>query len=307
MEPFGALIVGISTIMHASWNLIAKRARATIAFLFAANFLGAILVVPLGIWSLHAGIMNGLWVYAIASGVALAAYFAGLGLAYERGDMSVIYPLIRATPVIIVAGIKHFTHQETITPPAFIGILLVTAGCIILGFDHSKGADDSGEKRKMNTATILLISLAVIATVGFSLIDKAGMHKAVEIGGPAAFVYGYWEFVFTSAVLLIPVLLMKGEIKNLKELKPQWHFVLAFSLLNMATYCLVLWGMQSCKISYLVAFRQLSIVWGVILAGVLLKEPRLGRRLALSLIIVAGIFLVGLGDPIWNWLQNSPK
>ncbi|HHN47267.1 MAG TPA: hypothetical protein ENN09_07480, partial [Planctomycetes bacterium] len=60
MTPIGILLVGLSTITHASWNATAKAMRGTIAFFFLANALGAVLLLPFGIWGVHNGDMGGL-------------------------------------------------------------------------------------------------------------------------------------------------------------------------------------------------------------------------------------------------------
>ncbi|MBN1808888.1 MAG: EamA family transporter [Planctomycetes bacterium] len=305
MSFIGTLLVAVSTLMHASWNLVAKRSRATVAFLFVGNGLGALALLPFGLWGVHEGLMQGLWPFVAGSGLALAVYFAALGLAYEHGDMSVVYPLIRAVPVVIIAGVEHFSGKESISPPALFGMLLVTVGCLALGMDQGRKAD-SRPGRKFSVFGMAVMAAAVLATVAFSLIDKAGMSRAG--GGAAAFVYAYWEFVFTAAFLLPPALISASERANFRELKTQKTAVIAFTVLNLLTYGLVLWGMQSCKISYLVAFRQLSIVVGVILAGLILKEARFRRRLLLSLAILAGIILVGTGDALWAaWLKQTSE
>jgi len=66
-------------------------------------------------------------------------------------------------------------------------------------------------------------------------------------------------------------------------------------LLNFGSYWLVLWAFQvTLKASYIVAFRQFSIIIGVVLAFAIFKKERYPVRLAGALFITAGLVIIGL-------------
>lgn len=298
MSLLGIILIACSAVTHAAWNMLSKKARGTAAFFFVVNALSTLVFLPLGIWgAVSLGMPPNVWIACAVSGAALAVYFASLGWSYEHGDMSVVYPLVRALPVAAVALIQWFRKGE-ILPPAALGMILVTAGCLWLGLEQSRGEHSAEHVRTGSRLGYLFVLLTAGVTVIFSLVDKYAMSHLE--GGASAYLYAYWEFAFT-AIFLAPMLLLQIERKNLHEMnRGAWFISAAVSMLNLVTYGLVVWAMQSCKISYVVAFRQLSIVFGVMMAGFLLKEKRFGRRFVAALVVFAGVALVGLSDNLWR-------
>ncbi len=67
------------------------------------------------------------------------------------------------------------------------------------------------------------------------------------------------------------------------------------SVFNFGAYWLVLWVYQlASRASYIVAFRQFSIVVGVVLAFFIYKEKGVKVRLTAVLIITTGLVIIGL-------------
>ena len=74
-----------------------------------------------------------------------------------------------------------------------------------------------------------------------------------------------------------------------------WRLPLWAGCLNFGAYWLVLWAYKlSERASYIVAFRQFSIVIGVILAFIIYKEQGRAVRLTATLLIAAGLVVIGL-------------
>ena len=291
MSPLGILLVTVSAFTHALWNLLTKRARGTAAFFFLVNGLGALAFLPLGLWgALGPGLPARAWAACAGSGLALAVYFAGLGWSYERGDMSIIYPLVRAIPVAAVALID-WARRGGIRPGAALGMALVAAGCLWLGREQSRRAGPGG---RGGAAALAFVLLTAAGTVAYSLLDEYAMRFVRGAGG--AYLYVYWEFALT-ALFLAPLLALRPERAYLQGMKSgDWRLVGMVSFLNLLTYGLVVWALQTSKVSYVVAFRQLSIVVGVVLAGAVLGEERLLRRAPAAGAVFAGVLLVGLSD-----------
>jgi drug/metabolite transporter (DMT)-like permease len=64
-------------------------------------------------------------------------------------------------------------------------------------------------------------------------------------------------------------------------------------LLNMA-YLLVLMALQTSKVSYVVAFRQVGALFGAGMGILFLKESEWKTRLSGALILTLGLVLIGL-------------
>jgi len=136
-----------------------------------------------------------------------------------------------------------------------------------------------------------MILATALSTVGYTLLDK--MASEVIIQGPAtAARYGYifLAIAFVTYSVSFRIFKIKGEGKA----SIGWPVLLLAACFNFGAYWLVLWAYQlSQHASYVLSFRQFSIVIGVIIAFAVYKESlRLVRLTAVSL-ITAGLLLIG--------------
>jgi drug/metabolite transporter (DMT)-like permease len=131
-----------------------------------------------------------------------------------------------------------------------------------------------------------------LLTAGFialySLIDRVGIEY-VQI-----FYYIYLVFVFMF-VFYTPFILIK---RDKKEIKAEWasnrRNILIVAFLCFFTFFLVLIAMTLAKLSYIVALRQLSIIFSVMLGAWVLKEEHGDVRLTASVLIFVGAFLIAI-------------
>jgi drug/metabolite transporter (DMT)-like permease len=146
-------------------------------------------------------------------------------------------------------------------------------------------------KKYVNWSSMWMIFTA-LATVVYSLSDKVAAEVLPQ--GPVnAAKYGYF-------LLLIAFLFYRGfwhwlpgETKDSQKIKRSE--VLMGAVLNYACYWMVLWAYQLVgQASYIVAFRQFSIVLGVVAAFVIYKERGLRVRIAAAAIITGGLVMIGL-------------
>lgn len=67
------------------------------------------------------------------------------------------------------------------------------------------------------------------------------------------------------------------------------------AVLSFGAYWLILWAYQlSPQASYIVAFRQFSIVIGSLMAFLIYKEKGVGIRLTGAVLITTGLVLIGV-------------
>ena len=108
MTAFALVLVLTSAVMHATWNLLAKRVNAGTPFLFLVYVVGAIAYTPFAIAVLVLARPElGLIAFAfVAMAIVLqTVYFAALTAGYRVGDLSLVYPLARATgPLLATVG-----------------------------------------------------------------------------------------------------------------------------------------------------------------------------------------------------------
>lgn len=304
MSLIAVLLIIISAFMHATWNFISKRQSPSLAFFFITTVAAGIAIAPvLLIYRATLPLIPAeVWALVVATGVAQMIYFLGLAGAYRRGALSLAYPLARAIPVLLVVAVSTALGQgEAITPPGLAGMLLIAAGCVILPLPAFGGL----QWRRYADIVVLMAVVAAIGTTGYTVIDDRALSalrlsSAITLSGTAiTLLYIALQTISTALMLGIAVLLYPPERRLLRAILGNPALLrsgAATGLIIMATYGLVLAAMAYVtNVSYVAAFRQLSIPIGAVLGITLQGEPRYRPKLLGVAIVSVGLVLVGLG------------
>lgn len=229
------------------------------------------------------------WWCVLGSGISAGMYLFFLARAYESSDFTIVYPVARSLPVIFVAFIDVL-RARYLTPIGWVGILLVASGCILVPLRTFK---EFAFKKYFNRASLWML-LAALGTVGYTLLDKIAA-EVVQQGPATAARYGYMYFAISFIPYTIFLKLFKSDIPTTNGKSMGWKLAIPAALLSFAAYWLVLWAYQLSPLaSYIVAFRQFSIVIGAILAFVIYKEEGVAVRMTGASFITLGLILIGL-------------
>lgn len=304
MTYTAVVLIIASAVMHAGWNFVSKRQQPSLAFFLATSLSGALLVSPVLVIyrDLLPLIPGSVWVFVAATGVAQAIYYAGLAGAYRQGDISLAYPLVRALPVLFVAVIRlGIGSGGAISVLSLGGMLLIVVGCVLLPMEGFRAF----RWRAYLDGVYLMALIAAIGTTAYTLIDDhslaqlrrlLGAHFSI---GQITVLYVSMQISSTALVLGVGTLLIPAEHRQLGVMlrhRSQILLSAVTGLVIMLTYGLVLAAMAYVRdVSYVAAFRQLSIPLGAVLGMTLGGEPHPAPKLAGIGAVVAGLVLVGLG------------
>ena len=320
MAPLAVSLVLFSTLLHASWNLLAKRDSAApnlFPRVLLAVAVPGVLIGLLGEWR-GTALLPEVWPFLLIAGAFQAAYFLGLTMGYRTGDLGLVYPLVRALPVLLVSAFDVLRGQ---VPGAagWLGLALVLGGCVLVaGPARAVHADATGPR--WHGAAIGWAAIAALGTVGYTVADKLAADAVAAAGrggGVTAFRYGIWEFTITTAYFL-PLLALwerlprrspsrlalRAARRPAEDAAPpspfasgsgRWPVTVLIAALMVVTYTLVLWAYQmSWLTGYVVALRQFSIVLGVVGGILLLGESARALRIGGAVVIVAGVAAITL-------------
>jgi drug/metabolite transporter (DMT)-like permease len=301
MSPIALLLVTISTISHALWKYMGKKRSPTAAFfemtLLAATiclspilllYIGKIPFIPVQVWGM-----------LLLTGICQSIYFWGLASAYRNGQLSIAYPLARSLPILIVTFISViFSMGSPISVTGYLGIFLVVLGCLFIPLQSFRSV-------RLGSYLNLYCGMALVAACGtavYTLIDNEALQtlrSLPEIGlNPVemAILYMVLETAITAIVLGFFVLISPAERQLFQEIQSTtWRYAAVTGVIINITYALVLVAMAFVtNVSYVAAFRELSIPIGAILGISLQKEPPYRPKMIGVGIVLAGLLLVGL-------------
>lgn len=287
MTLFALALVLAAAVLHATWNLLAKRAEdggAVFVWLFSAA--AVLIYAPLVLGLLvflrpHVGLVE--VGFMAGSGVLHIGYFVLLQRGYAVGDLSVVYPLARGTGPLLASAAAMVFLGERPTALALAGIALIAVGVFLLTVD-SAGVRGAGLAKG---------ALYGLATGGFiaayTLWDKQAV-SAILI--PPLLLS--WATALVETVLLAPVAL-RGWGKTLSIWRSHRLEVLGIGVLSPLSYILVLTALVFTPVSYVAPAREISILIGAAMGASLLSEGHAPQRLLASGAMVLGIVALTLG------------
>jgi len=284
MTSTALVLILLAAFLHSTWNYLAKKSYDKLSFLWL--FLIAAMViyfVPFVYWlRSHQIPMNG-WIYILATGLIHAFYFWFLGAAYERGDLSTVYPIARGTAPVLVPFLAAGWLGEFPSVLGGLGIGLVAVGIYTINLPGFSLRSLLETWRAMRHGPVLLAFSTGIMTTLYTVVDKLG----VQLVDP--FIYIYLMFVL-SVLFLAPWMFWRKR----KELRDEWatnkRTIGIVGFMCLGTYLLVLSAMATpSKISYIAAGRECSIFFSALFGILLLKELHGLQKIAGAILIVLGV------------------
>ncbi|MGF1824780.1 multidrug transporter [Vibrio splendidus] len=297
MEVSAIVIVIISALLHAGWNVLGKSNQGSgSSFFLASGFAAAAILTPYLIWYVYSvGLLNislPFWQLVFLSGICQIVYLIGLGTAYKQADIGVIYPMARALPVLMV-GLGTVLIGYELSSNQWIGFTLITLGCL---FVPLKQFSELRLKAYLNLG-VLWALIAAIGTTGYSIIDKEALLLLEPLSTPsitnkhtAIFYLGiqFWAIVIPLSVWLL-VSNQRIEFHNAWILRKRATLA---GIMMASTYGLVLFAMTMTEnVSLVVALRQVSIIFGVVMGIYFLKEKWHVTRGVGVMFIIAGLVI----------------
>lgn len=302
MSLIAIVLLVISATVHASWNLIGKHEDASPQYFLRTDCFGwMILAVCI---SPYLGLVKQFpdtaWICIILTGFFEALYYWGLAQGYRVGHLSVMYPLSRSIPVVMVLIVNIIigrVHQLSIQ--AIIGMALVAVGGLILPIIKW---DEWKFKNYLKPVSLFAL-IAALGTTGYSIIDDHALraiHSTLDSHAPKiALTLVYTVFVgMSSSTWLFTSLVLTRQFKFNVGGPINWRSIGTSAIAGICVflaYGLVLVSMGFVRnISYVVAFRQLGIPIGALMGVLILKEPVYPPKLVGITVMLLGLVMVAL-------------
>jgi drug/metabolite transporter (DMT)-like permease len=286
-----ALALGLvlfSAFVHASWNFLLKKSGGGAGLITAASAASLVVYAPLVailVWfrgyafqPMHLALMLG-------SGAIHTAYFLLLDRAYRSGgDLSIVYPLARATGPLLSILVAILALGEHPGPLAIAGAALIGASALVL--TGNPFAWHRGEAR--HAVGFALLTGCTIAS--YTLWDKASV--AAWLVPPLLYDWGC--NVFRVAVLL-PWTHLRSPGTIGRAWRERRKTVLAIAVMSPLSYILVLTAMVFTPVSLVAPAREVSILFAALMGAHLLREGDLTRRAIAAAGMVLGVSGLALG------------
>jgi drug/metabolite transporter (DMT)-like permease len=284
MSTLALTLVLAAAFVHASWNYALKLSKGGIGFIWLVTACSALFYAPLAVAvALSAEFspsLKQLGIVAVAS-LLHSAYFLLLDRGYRFGDLSVVYPLARATGPLITVAVAILMLGERPSLLAVGGALMIGAGAFLLTGTPSK------LKGAGRGVAFALLTGTMIAS--YTVWDK----QAVAVALIPPLVFDCLSNFF-RIFLLFPLAWQRRE-KIASAWRTNRKAIFAVALLSPLSYILVLTAMVFTPVSYIAPAREISILVAALMGTQLLKEGDAPRKLVAATAMMLGVVALALG------------
>jgi drug/metabolite transporter (DMT)-like permease len=286
MSNLALALILVAAVVHASWNLLNKRASGHATFTWIVAALSACFYLPVAVaaivyWQAQVSLVA--IAFMVGSALLHTAYFVLLNEGYRAGDLSLVYPLARGTGPLLASFAAILFLGERPSALAVGGGLLIVLGVVVL--------TGNPEKLRASGARKAVVYALVTGTfiAAYTLWDKQAVSKYA-----VAPVLLDWGANLGRTFLLTPFALRHWE-----HTRDEWHThrseAVGVALLVPLSYILVLTAMEFTPVSYVAPAREISILIGTAMGTGLLAEGDVRRRLVAACAMVLGIVALSLG------------
>jgi drug/metabolite transporter (DMT)-like permease len=293
VSPGALALVLLAGLIHASWNIAAKKAGGDARF---AAFTGLVLLVawaPLGIWFGIAELPRwgwAEWLLLCASALLHTIYYIVLLRGYRKADLTVVYPLARGSGPLLSSLAAIVLLGEQISALGLAGIAGVVGGVFLVagGPGLWRASHDPAQRQRVRKGMVYgLLSGAFIAS--YTVVDG----YAVKIMLMSPILVDYMGCLLRMLVLAPALLRDPAAARVLWKL--QWKYAVFVGVVSPVSYVLVLYAMQTAPLSHVAPAREVSMLFAALIGGHLLGEGDRALRLIGAACIAAGVMALALG------------
>jgi drug/metabolite transporter (DMT)-like permease len=283
--PLLALIAVLTAaLVHAIWNVIAKRAVGCHHFVWLYS--GASILV----WSPVVGyvlVSRGppghplQWLALLATGVLHLGYSIALQAGYRAADLSIVYPIARGFgPLLSFVGAVLWLG-DPYSRTSLLGLGLILGGIAFVSglVGRAQRIDARGVRWGLVTGTFI---------AAYTLNDG----WAVQALAVSPLIVDFFGSLFRFAMLTPAAYKDRERVRV--ELGRYRASALAIGVLAPLGYILVLFAMQLAPVSHVAPARELATLIGTYLGSRMLREAVTLPRVLGAVAIVAGIVCLAL-------------
>ena len=294
----GALaLVVLAGLIHAVWNIAAKKAGGDARFAAFTSLVMIVFWAPLGLWLGWQQLPQwgaAQWTMLTTSALLHTGYYVILLRGYRNADLTVVYPLARGSGPLLSSTLAILFLGEHLSGlgaagigAVVVGVFLIAGGPKLLRASIATSAATEQARRLRSGIGYGLLTGVFIAA--YTVVDG----YAVKFMLMSPILLDYFGSYLRTA-LLVPVLLADRPATRALW-RRQWKHALLVGVLSPISYVLVLYAIQVAPLSHVAPAREVSMLFAALIGGQLLGEGDRLSRLGGAALIAVGVLALGIG------------
>lgn len=286
MHLWAITIVLLSACIHATWNLLAKKANSSLIFVWYYSVISSLFLSPFIIYILFSSTIElrpSQYLFMFGSGIIHSGYSIMLQKGYKVGDLSLVYPVARGLAPFLVVIVSVIFLKEPLTVQLTIGIFCILVSVFLLSVKNNPI-----DKSRIKISLLYGFYIAFLIMF-YTIVDKIAVSNA-EI---PPFIFFYGMIICQTTVLSLFVFIRNKPFKH--ELVGIKKIGISVGVLSPLSYIMILYIFSTYPLTKIAPLREVSILFGILLGVILLKEKLTIKHVLAMLIMFTGVVLIVLG------------
>jgi drug/metabolite transporter (DMT)-like permease len=269
-------LAGANTFVKAAKDILGGRAVMSLSS--AVLMLPAVFFTPLPsakTWMILGLSLPAHWLYQTA-----------LVRALTRGDLSLVFPVMRGSAPLLTAIAASFVLGEHLSPLAIAGLVIASLATAMFALPEK---DFGGSRRVRNSALLWAVATGACVAI-YNVIDAQGVRS-----GQSQWSFIVWLFVLDWIGINGIALATRGRKQFMASARAAFWPGLGAGVCSLFSFSMALYGFSLAPVAYISAMRETAVVFAAIMGWWLLREGFGARRTFAAIVLTAGLGLLQFG------------
>ena len=205
--------------------------------------------------------------------------------ALSRGDLSLVFPVMRGAAPLLTAFTALLLLREELGPLAWIGLVAATAAVATFALPpQGVRVRDHPDRAALGWALATAVGVSL-----YNVADARGVRLA-----PDPFTFIVWLFLL-DPILITTTALIARRRALATALAMRWRFGVAAGALSILSFGAALYAFSLMETAKVSALRETSVVFAALMGSLFLGESFGRRRVVAALALAAGLILMQFG------------
>jgi drug/metabolite transporter (DMT)-like permease len=269
-------LAGANTFVKASKDILGGRTVMTLTSSLVALPFTFIAPLPSAkMWTILALSLPAHWLYQTA-----------LVRALSRGDLSLVFPVMRGTaPLLTAISASIFLHEH-LSLLSIAGLGIASLATIVFALPERRPGGLSGVR---NSAMLWALATGLGVAI-YNVIDAQGVRSP-----PGQFSFIVWLFFLDWIGISTIMMITRGPKEFVASARRALRPGIGAGLCSCASFSMALYGFSIAPVAYISAMRETAVVFAALMGWWFLREGFGVRRTFAAVVLAAGLSLLQFG------------
>jgi drug/metabolite transporter (DMT)-like permease len=202
--------------------------------------------------------------------------------AMQRGDLSLVFPVMRGAAPLLTAFTALILLNEALAPLAWLGLVAATGAVFAFALPPSGvRLRDHPDRAALAWAAATAVGVAT-----YNALDSRGVRLA-----PSPFTFIVWLFLL-DPILITSTALFRRRDALAAAVRMKWRYGVAAGALGTISFGAALYAYTLIETAKVSALRETAVVFAALMGTLFLGEKFGRRRLLAALALAAGLVLM---------------